>query len=152
MGRFLYGAPFNAWGYFQTDSQTLVFGSFSVLLSSSMLNLFWTWDWSGYGRVFKIEVSSECFYYFRTKICSQMTFGGNLCHVRIIKFICETNRLISVWCNFYQKVAPNRLWYFTCMGVENILQSCFSMRRGNARVPAPSRIWVLKSFLEHSLM
>ena len=50
MGWFAHGATFNAGGYLQTDRQVLICGSFSVSFSSSMLNLFWTWGWSGYRR------------------------------------------------------------------------------------------------------
>ena len=55
MGRFAHGATFNAGGYFRTDRQVLVCGSFSVSFSSSMLNLFLTWGWSGYRRAFEFS-------------------------------------------------------------------------------------------------
>ena len=38
-----------------------------------------------------IRVSLGCFHYFHTKVCSQMTSGGDLCHVGTSKLICETN-------------------------------------------------------------
>ena len=40
---FINGAYFNAGEYFRTDRHALVCGSFSVFLSSSMLNLMWFW-------------------------------------------------------------------------------------------------------------
>ena len=44
---------FNTGRYFQRDHQALVCESFLVSLPSSMLNLFWTWRWSGYRGVFE---------------------------------------------------------------------------------------------------
>ena len=39
-----------------------------------------------------IAVSLGCSYYFNTKVCSQITSGGDLCHVGTSKLISETNR------------------------------------------------------------
>ena len=39
-----------------------------------------------------IGVSLRCLYYFHTKVYSQMTSGGGLCHVGPSKLICDTNR------------------------------------------------------------
>ena len=39
MGRFVHDAGFNAGGYFRTDCQASLCGSFSLAVSSSMLNL-----------------------------------------------------------------------------------------------------------------
>ena len=64
MGWFVHVAAFNAGGYFRTDRQALVYGSFSVSLSSQ---------------------------YFRTKVCPQMTSCGDLCHLGTSKLDCETN-------------------------------------------------------------
>ena len=91
MGPFVHVEAFNAGGYFRTDRQVLVYGSFSVSLSSSMLNLFWSWGWSGHSGVFEYWVSLGCFPYFHTKAFCQMTSGGDLCHVGTSKLICETN-------------------------------------------------------------
>ena len=90
MDRFVHGPVFNAGGYFRTEPQALVCGSFSVWLSSLMLNLFSTWGWSRYGGFSKIGVPLGCFYYFHTKVCSQMTW--DLYHVGPSKLICETNQ------------------------------------------------------------
>ena len=38
-----------------------------------------------------IGVSLGCSHYFYTKGCSQMTYGGDLCHVGMSKLISETN-------------------------------------------------------------
>ena len=40
----------------------------------------------------KIGVSLGCSHYFYTKVCSQMTSDGDLCHVGTSKLISETNR------------------------------------------------------------
>ena len=37
-----------------------------------------------------IGVSLGCFHYFHTKLCSQMTCGGDLCPVGTSKLICES--------------------------------------------------------------
>ena len=39
-----------------------------------------------------IGVSLGCSHYFYTKVCSQMTSGGDLCHVGMSKLISGTNR------------------------------------------------------------
>ena len=71
-----------------------------------------------------IGVSLGCSHYFYTKVCSQMTSGGDLCHVETSKLISETN-LWTGLCEiqFYREVVP-RLWYIISVGVESILQSC----------------------------
>ena len=53
MDRFVHGATFNAGRYFGTERQALVCGSFSVSLSSSILNLFWNLECSEYKGVFE---------------------------------------------------------------------------------------------------
>ena len=46
----------------------------------------------GHNRGFlKIGVPLGCLYYFHTKVCSQMTFNGDLYHVGPSKLICATN-------------------------------------------------------------
>ena len=60
------------------------------------------WNWCiinlGFGNGQDTEgflntgVSLGCSYYFHTKACSQMTSGGDLCHVWTSKLICEINR------------------------------------------------------------
>ena len=60
------------------------------------------WNWCiinlGFGngqdieRFLNTKVSLGCSYYFHTKACSQMTSGGDLCHVGTSKLICGTNR------------------------------------------------------------
>ena len=77
--------------YFRTELLALVWGSFSLSLPSLILNLFWTWGWSRYRGFSEIGVPLGCLYYFHTKVCSQMTSGGDLYHVGPSKLICETN-------------------------------------------------------------
>ena len=43
-------------------------------------------------RFSNIVVSLGCFHYFYSKVCSQMTSGGDLCHVGMSKSISETNQ------------------------------------------------------------
>ena len=40
-------------------------------------------------RFSNIGVFLECFYYFHTKVCLQMTSGVDLCHIGTSKLICE---------------------------------------------------------------
>ena len=42
-------------------------------------------------RFSNIGVSLGCLYYLHTKVCLQITTGGNLCQVRTSKFIWEAN-------------------------------------------------------------
>ena len=51
--RFIHDVVFNAGEYFRTDCQALICRSFSVSLSSSMLNLIWPWGWSENREVFE---------------------------------------------------------------------------------------------------
>ena len=78
-----------------------------------------------------------------------MTFSGDLCHVGTSKLICKANRYFSCVMRFLPK---GRSLYFICVGVENILVLCSSIRGDYARVPAPSRPWGVEGFLERSLM
>ena len=63
------------WVYFWTNRQTLLCASFSVSLSSSMLNLFWTWRWSGYRGVFEYWSVFGWLHYFHNIRFFQETQG-----------------------------------------------------------------------------
>ena len=90
--RFVHVVALNVGGYFRTERQVLVVcGSCLVSLSSSMLNLLATWEWSGYRGVFEYWVFWGSSHYFHTKVCSHMISGGDLCHVGTSKLIWETN-------------------------------------------------------------
>ena len=148
------GPVFNAGGYFQTELQALVCGSFLVSLPSLMLNLFWTLGWSRYRGFSKIGVPLGCLYYFHTKVCSQMTSGGDLYHVGPSKLICETN-----WWTGPCVMQFLREGYSEQTMILNLCRSgkytsvlCFSIRGGDTRVPAPSPTWGVNGFLERSLM
>ena len=153
MGRFVHGAVFNARGYFRTELQALVCGSFSMSLSFLMLNLFWTWRWSRYRGFSKIGMPSGCLSYFHTKVCSQITSGGDLYDIGPSKLICETNWWTGLCVmRFLPEGYSDRLWYFICVEVGYTSVLCFSMRGGDARVPVSSRTWGVEGFLELSLM
>ena len=145
---------FNAGGYFRTELQALVCGSFSVSLSSLMLNLFWTCGWSQYRGFSKTGVPLGCLYYFHTKVCSHMTSGGDLYHVGPSKLICETNRwtgpcVVQFLAEDYSK---HTMILHLCGSGKYTSVLCFSIRGGDARVPAPSCTWGVEDFLERSLM
>ena len=52
-GRFVLVVAIHAGGYFRTDRQARVCGNFSMSLSPSITNLFWTWGWPGHRGVFE---------------------------------------------------------------------------------------------------
>ena len=65
----------------------------------------------------------------------------------------QIDGVVPAWCSFYWKVILNRLWYFICVRVENIpIVLCFSTRRGDARVSAPSCTGSVEGILEQFLM
>ena len=154
MSRFVHGVVFNAGGYFRTKLQALVCGNFSVSLSFLMPSLFWTWGWSRYRGFLKIGVPLGCLYYFHTKVCSHMTSGGDLYHVGPSKLICETNRWAGPCVmQFLAKGYSEHTMILHFSGSEictSVLY--FSIRGGDARVPAPSRTWSVESFVERSLI
>ena len=76
MDWFIHGEVFNG-GYFRTDCDALVCGSFLMSLSSSMLKLFGIGDGQDIERFPNIEVSLGCLNYFHTKVCLQVTSGGD---------------------------------------------------------------------------
>ena len=137
MGRFIYGAAFNAGGYFQTNRHALAFGNFSLSLSSS-----------------SIEVSLGCLYYFHTKVCSEITSGGNLCHAGTSKLICETNRWSgSCVVRFLPEGSSEQTMILHLSESGKYTRVlCFSIRGGHARVPAPSLTLDVECFMERSLM
>ena len=91
-------------------------------------------------RFSNIGVSLGCLYYFRTKVCSQMTFGGDLCHVENSKLFCETNRWTSsCMMRFLPEVRSKQTMILHLCGSEKYnTVLCFSIRGSDARVPAPS--------------
>ena len=140
MGGFILGSIFNAGGYFRTDRYTLVCVSFSASLSSSILNLIWPWECS---RFPNIGLSLWCLYYFHTRVCSQMTSGGDFCNIGISKLICEANRWTdSCVIRFLpegRSKETNILPLYGSAKYTTIL--CFSIRGSDSRVPVLSCTW-----------
>ena len=68
----------------------------------------------------KLGVSLGCLYDFHTRLCSQMTSGGNLCHIGTSKFICEANQ----WTGFCV------MWFLPrgCFEQTMILNLCGSVK------------------------
>ena len=136
MGWFVHGAVFNAGGYFRTELQTLVCGSFSVSLSSLMLDLMLDfWGCSQYRGFLKIGVPLRCLYYFHTKVCSHMASAGDLYHVGPSKLICETNQwagpcLMQVLAEGYSE---HTMILHLCGSGKCTSVLCFSIRGGDAR-------------------
>ena len=136
------------------ELQALVCGCFWMSLSSLMLNLFWNWGWPRYRRFSKTGVPLGCLYYFHTKVYSQMTSGGELYHVETSKLICETNRWTGpcVMRFLPEGYSEQTMILHFCGSAKYILVLCFSIRGGDARVPAPSRTSGVEGFLERSLI
>ena len=92
-------------------------------------------------------VSLGCFHYFHTKVCSQMTSGGDLCHVGTSKLICETNlETGSCVIQFLPQGRSETIIHHYCGSGKCTTVSCFNIGRGDTRVPAPSRTWGVESF------
>ena len=83
---FIHGAVFNHGGYFRTDHHALVSGTYLVSLLVSYLV-----SCQNIERFSNTGMSLGCLYYFHTKLCLQMIFGGDLYHVGTGKRICEAD-------------------------------------------------------------
>ena len=83
---FIHGAVFNHGGYFRTDHHALVSGTYLVSLLVSYLV-----SCQNIERFSNTGMSLGCLYYFHTKLCLQMIFGGDLCHVGTGKRICKAD-------------------------------------------------------------
>ena len=141
MGRFVHGAVFNAGGSFGKKLQILVCWSFPVSLSSLMLNLFWTWEWSGYRGFSKTEVPLGCLYYFHTKACCHMTSDGDLYHVGPSKLICETKWWTGPYVMRYlaEGYSEHTMILHLCGSGKNTSVLCFSIGGCDTGVASPSR-------------
>ena len=95
-----------------------------------------------------------CLYYFHTKVCSQMTSSGDFYHLGPGKLICETNRCTgpSVMRFLPEGYSEHTMILHLCGSGKYISVLCFSIRGGDASVPAPSRTWGVEGFLERSLI
>ena len=78
--QFIYHAGFSAGGYIWTGHNALVSGSFSLFL-------FGLGEGQNIERFLQLVVSLWCFYYFHSKVCLQITFGGYSYRVKISKLI-----------------------------------------------------------------
>ena len=95
VGRFVHVVAFHTGGYFRTDPQAWVIGGFLRRVSESHLQCqicFGLGDGHDTEGFSNIGVSLGSSHYFYTKVCSQMTSGGDLCHAGTSKLISETNR------------------------------------------------------------
>ena len=83
-----------------------------------------------------------------------MTSGGGLCHVGTSKLICETNRWTGPCVMRFLLEGRSELTMIPhlCGSRKYITVLCFSIRGGDARVPAPSCSWGVDGFVERSLM
>ena len=137
--------------YSYVFSLELIFGVLIIFTAKFNLAL-------GMGRISRgfsnIGVSLGCLYYFRTTVCSQMTSGGDLCHIGISKLTCEANRWTgSCVIQFLPRGRSEQtmiLHFGRSAKYTTVL--CFSIRGGDARVSAVSRTWGVLDFLEKSLI
>ena len=114
-----------------------------------MLNLICSWRWSNIEGFSNIRVSLGYLYYFHTTVCLQMTSSEHLSNVENSKLTCETNWWTdSCVMQFYEQAMILHL----CGSGKFTTFLCFSIRGGDARVPAQSRTWGVDVFMERSMM
>ena len=94
-----------------------------------------------------IGVSLGCPHYFYTKGCSQMTSGGDLCHVGTSKLISETN-LWNAPCviQFLPEGRSETAIHHYCRSGKYTTVLCFSIGGVDARVLAPFCSWGVEAF------
>ena len=94
-----------------------------------------------------------CSHYFYTKVCSQMTSGGDLCHVGTSKLISETNRWTGPCViQFLLEGRSETMLHHWCGNGKYTTVLRFSIGGGDARAPAPFHTLGCGGFLERSLM
>ena len=81
-----------------------------------------------------IRVSLGCSHCFYTKVCSQMTSNGDLCHVGTSKLISETNRWTGpCMIQFLPKVRWEAMLGHWCESGKYTTVLCFGIGRGDSR-------------------
>ena len=94
-----------------------------------------------------IGVSLGCSHYFYTKVCSQMTSGGDLCHVGASKLISKTNRWTGPCVIQFLPEGRSETMLHHWFGSEKYpTVLCFGIGRGDARFPVPFPTWGLEGF------
>ena len=95
-----------------------------------------------------------CLYYFHTIVYSQMTSCGDLYCIGNSKLTCYANQgTDSCVMRFLPEGRCKQTMILNlCGSAKYITVLCFSIRGGDARVPAPSCTWGVAVFLERSLM
>ena len=95
-----------------------------------------------------IGMSLGCSHYFYTKVvCSQMTSGGDLCHVGMSKFISGTNRWTGPCVIQFLLEGRSETMLHHWFGSEKYpTVLCFGIGGGDARFPVPFPTWGLEGF------
>ena len=94
-----------------------------------------------------LEVSLWRSHYFYTKVCSQMTSDGDLCHVGTSKLISETNRwTCPCVIQFLLEGRSETVLHHWCGNEKYTTVLCFGIGGGDTRVPAPFQTWGVESF------
>ena len=98
-----------------------------------ILNLVWPWRWSEYLEVFEYRGLFGLFYYFHTRVCSQMTSRGDLCHIGTSKLLCKASQWTgSCVMRFLPEVCSEQTMILNGVKVEKYTTVlCFSTRRGS---------------------
>ena len=102
-----------------------------------MLNLLWTWGWSGYKGAFE----------------NWGVFGMFLLFPYLSMFSNDFQwRLVSCRTQLIEGRSEQTMILHLCGSGKYATALCFNIRVGDARVPASSRTWIVEGFLEWSLM
>ena len=147
MGRFVHVVAFNAEGYFRTDRQASVSEILRCHCHLQCQICFGLGDGQDTEGFSNIGVSLGCSHYFYTKVCSQMTSNGDLCHVGTSKLISETNRWTGPCVIQFLLEGRSETMLHHWFGSEKYpTVLCFGIGGGDARFPVPFPTWGLEGF------
>ena len=140
--------PFNnAGGYFRPDRQAWfaeIFRCHCHLQCQICFRLGDGQDTEGFSNIW---VSLGCSHYFYTKVCSQMTSNGDLCHVGSSKLISETNRWTGpCMIQFLPEGRWEAMLSHWCESGKYTTVLCFGIGGGDSRVHAPFHTWGEEGF------
>ena len=108
---------------------------------------FWLGDGQDTEEFSNIGVSYGSSHYFYTKVCSQMTSGGDLCHAGTSKLISEPNQWTGPCkIQFLPEGRSETMLHHWCRSGKDTTVLCFGIGAGDARIPAPFHTWGVEGF------